>query len=385
MTPKALRSDPEKLLRQIMARFVAQEVAPLAQEIDESGEFPMELFKKLAEMQAFGIRYAKNKGGSGGNCTLYCIMCEELAKGLLSLAAVAAKQCLMATNFLYRFGADEIKERYFMPAMRGEMLGSFCLTEPEAGGDLGRVTTTATDRGDHWLIQGMKTWITNAPLASFFTVLCQSDPEKGIRGLNFFLLPRDTKGLTVSPSFELLGTRTTQIGEVAFDNCLIPKDHLLGKPGKGLGALLSILAEIRAMTAALALGLSKAAYETSFQYAQERSQFGKTINNYQLIQAKIADMATEIWASELMLYKTAAMIDSGEPCGRESAMLKYFATETACRACDEATRIMGAYAYSSEYPAQRYFRDCRFLLYGGGTHEVLKPNIAREAGFWGAR
>lgn len=378
---QAMRSDPEKLLRQVIARFVAEEVQPVAREVDEAQVFPRELFKKLAAMHAFGIRYPKKSGGAGGNCTLYCIMCEELAQGLLSLAAVGAKQCLMATNFLQRFGDEEMHQRYLEPALAGEMVGSFCLTEPEAGGDLARVSTRAVPDGDDWIISGMKTWITNAPVADFYTVLAQTDPDKGLRGLNFFFVPRDTEGLRVSPRFELLGTRSTEISEVAFNDCRIPGRYLLGIPGKGLGSLLSILAEIRAMTAALALGLAKAAYHAAFQYGQERSAFGKTINKYQLIQAKIADMATDIYAAELMLYDTTRKIDQGQRAGRESMMVKYFATEVACRCVDEATRVLGAYAYSMEYPVQRYFRDARFLLYGGGTHEVLRQNIAREVGF----
>ncbi|MGD8562608.1 MAG: acyl-CoA dehydrogenase family protein [Desulfarculaceae bacterium] len=382
MSSSNLRSDPEKLLHQIFARFVAEEITPIARELDESGHIPKELFKKLAEMRAFGIRYPVNQGGSGGNCTLYCIICEELAQGLLSLAAKAAKQCLMATEHLFRFGSKELKQKYFEPAMRGEMVGSFCLTEPEAGGDLGRVTTMATKQENGWLIRGVKSWITNAPVADFYTVLCQTEPSKGIRGVNFFFVPRTTPGVQVSPRFELLGTRTTEIAEVAFNDCLVPPDHLLGKEGQGHKSFFAIAAQIRAMTAALALGLAKAAYKASFQYARERSQFGKTINNYQLIQAKIADMATDIWAAELMLYETSRLIDSGDRGDKEAAMVKYFATEVACRCCDEATRIMGGYAYSMEYPVQRFYRDCRFLLYGGGTHEVLRTNIARMVGFW---
>lgn len=380
---KQIRSNPEQLFRQIIARFVAAEVAPSARELDEAGEFPGELFKKLASMNVFRVRYqGKGKGkGKTGNTTLYCIMCEELSKGLVSLAAETAKQCLMGTNFLYKFGSEELKEKYFEPSMRGEMVGSFCLTEPEAGGDLGSVTTTALEDGDGYIISGMKTWITNAPIADYFTVLCQTQPGKGMRGLNFFFVPKDTPGVQVSPRFDTLGTRTTEIAEVAFNDCRIPGENLLGIPGKGMGAFFSILAEIRIMTAALALGLAKAAYEASFQYAQERKAFGKTINKYQLIQAKVADMATDIWAAELMIYETCRKIDAGERADKESMMAKYFATEAACRAVDEATRIFGAYAYSMEYPAQRFFRDARFLLYGGGTHEILRTNIARMSGF----
>ncbi len=381
MTNPAIRSDPEKLLRQVMARFVDQEVTPRAREIDERGEFPQELFKKLASMNVFNVRYLGMKKGATGNATLYCIICEELARGLVSLAAETAKQCLMGTNFLYRFGSPELKEKYLEPSMRGEMVGSFCLTEPEAGGDLGSVTTTAVDDGDHWIISGMKTWITNAPIASYFTVLCQTQPGKGIRGLNFFFVPRDTPGVQVSPRFDTLGTRTTEISEVAFNDCRIPKDYLVGLPGKGMGAFFAILAEIRTMTAALALGVARAAFDASFQYAQERKAFGKTISKYQLIQAKISDMATDIWAAELMIYDTTRKLDQGQRVDKESMMAKYFATEVACRCVDQATRILGAYAYSMEYPVQRFFRDARFLLYGGGTHEVLRQNIARAMRF----
>lgn len=381
MPAEQFRSDPHKLIRQAFARFVAEEVAPVAAEVDATAAFPRELFQKVAKMNAFRIRYPKGKGGAGGNNTLYCIMVEELAKGLVSLAAIAAKQCLMATNMLFHYGAPALKEKYFEPAMRGEMVGSFCLTEPEAASDLGGVRTTAAKDGDSWIINGMKTWITNGPVADFFTVLCQTNPEAGIRGLNFFFVPRDIGGVKTSPKFETLGTRTTEISEVAFNEVRIPADYILGIEGKGLKALLSILAEIRSMTAALALGLAKAAYQASFDYGKERAQFGKTINKYQLIQAKIADMATEIWAAELMLYQTTGMIDRGEECGAQSMMLKYFATEVACKCCDEATRVMGSYSYAMEYPVQRFYRDSRFLLYGGGTHEILRQNIARGLGF----
>jgi alkylation response protein AidB-like acyl-CoA dehydrogenase len=381
MEKKVLRSDPEKLLRQIIRRFVAEEVTPHAREMDESQKIPEELLKKIADMKLYGIRYPVKGGGCGGDSTLYCIMCEELARGLLSLAAKVAKQCLMGTEHLFRFGSKEMHEKYFLPAMRGEKIGSFCLTEPEAGGDLGAVATTATKDGDEWVINGMKTWITNAPIAAFYTVLAQTDRSKGVRGLNFFFVPRETPGVKVSPRFETLGTRTTDIAEVAFNECRIPGEYILGIPGKGLKSLISILAEIRAMTAALALGLAKAAYDASYQYGQERQAFGKTINKYQLIQSKISQMATDIWASDLMLYDTTRKIDSGDGANKESMMWKYFATETACKCCDEATRIMGAYAYSMEYPVQRFFRDARFLLYGGGTHEVLQQNIARELKF----
>jgi alkylation response protein AidB-like acyl-CoA dehydrogenase len=375
-----LRSNAEELVRKSMARFVDAELIPKAQEIDEKGEFPYEMFRKMGEMGVFGIRYPKNRGGSGGNTTLYCIICEELARGLVSVAAVTAMQCLMGTNFLFHYGNDELYEGYFLPAMRGEKVACFCLTEPEAGSDLGNVTTTAIKTEDGYLINGMKTWVTNGPVADFFTVLCQTDPAKKFRGLNFFFVPKETPGLSVSKPFDLLGTRSTPISEMAFKDVFIPHENMLGVEGQGMNNLLSILAEIRAMTAALAIGLQRAALDDSIRYAHERVAFGRPISNYQLIQAKVSNMATDLEASKLLTYKATHMIDNKMECMKEATMAKYFATEAACRAADEATRIFGAYAYSMEYSPQRYFRDNRFFLYGGGTHEILQSNIARWVG-----
>lgn len=374
------RSNPEELIRQNIARFVDIELLPQAQDLDNKGEFPLALFQELAGMGVFGIRYPRDKGGAGGNTTLYCIICEELARGLMSMAAITAMQCLMGTNFLFHHGTDEMHTDFFMPAMRGEKIGCFCLTEPEAGSDLGAVSTRAAKVSDGYLINGMKTWVTDGPKASFYTVLCQTDPALKFRGLGFFFIPRDLPGVSTGPPFDCVGTRTTPICEVAFKDVLIPEDYCLVPPGQGVNALMSILAEIRSMTAALALGLQRAAMTDAIKYAKERVAWGRNIGKYQLIQAKIANMATDLEASSLLTYKATALIDRGQECVKEATMAKYFATEAACRAADQCTRIFGAYGYSMEYTAQRYYRDSRFLLNGGGTHEVLQTNIARWAG-----
>ena len=374
------RSNAEELIRKSMAGFVDKELIPRAQEIDEKGEFPREMFKEMGKMGVLGIRYPKDGGGSGGNNTLYCITCEELARGLMSVGAITAMQCLMGTNFLFHFGTDELRKKYFLPAMRGEKVACFCLTEPEAGSDLGSVSTLAIRTNDGYVINGMKTWVTNGPVADFFTVLCQTDPAIKFKGLNFFFIPRETPGISVSNPFDMLGTRTTPISEIAFNDVCIPHDNMLGQEGQGMNNLLSILAEIRTMTAALAIGLQRAALDDSIRYAHERAQFGRTISKYQLIQAKIANMATNLEASKLLTYKATHMIDNKIECIRDASMAKYFSTESACRAADEATRIFGAYGYSMEYSPQRYYRDTRFLLYGGGTHEILQTNIARWVG-----
>ena len=375
-----LRSDIERLHRKIMARFVDQEVIPAARELDEKGEFPAELFKKLADMGILGIRYPKKVGGSGGNTTLYCIAMEELARGLLSLAAVTAMQSLMATNGLYLYGTREMHDEYLRPALRGEKIGAFQLTEPEAGSDLGNVRTSAVQTDDGWVINGMKTWSTSGPYGDFHTVLCQTDPAKKLKGLMFFFIPADTPGFSHSRKFETLGTRTSSLSEIYFNNCRVPPQYMLGELGRGLDVLLTILAEIRVMTACLALGLHRAAMDDSIRYCKERVQFGKPIGKYQLVQAKIANMAVNLEAGHLMSYKVTHLIDNKVPCLNEASMAKYFTVESACKAADEATRIYGAYGYSMEYAVQRYYRDCRFLLYGGGTHEVLQTTIARQFG-----
>jgi alkylation response protein AidB-like acyl-CoA dehydrogenase len=375
-----LRSDIERLHRKIMARFVDQEVIPVARELDEKGEFPAELFRKLADMGILGIRYPKKVGGSGGNTTLYCIAMEELARGLLSLAAVTAMQSLMATNGLYLYGTREMHDEYLRPALRGEKIGAFQLTEPEAGSDLGNVRTSAVQTEDGWVINGMKTWSTSGPYGDFHTVLCQTDSAKKLKGLMFFFIPADTSGFSHSKKFETLGTRTSSLSEIYFNNCRVPPQYMLGELGRGLDVLLTILAEIRVMTACLALGLHRAAMDDSIRYCKERVQFGKPIGKYQLVQAKIANMAVNLEAGHLMSYKVTHLIDNKVPCLNEASMAKYFTVESACKAADEATRIYGAYGYSMEYSVQRYYRDCRFLLYGGGTHEVLQTTIARQFG-----
>lgn len=377
-----LKPKPEELIRKTFARFTDQEIVPRAREMDEAEKFPRWMFEKIAKTGAYGIRYPRSVGGAGGNTVQFCTMVEELARGSLSVAAFTAMQCLMGTNFLFEYGNPEQHERLLKPAIRGEKVASFALTEADAATDLAGVKTSARQDGDSWIVNGSKTWITNAPVADFFTVLCQTDKSKGLRGLNFFLIERDTPGLYVSKKFDKLGTRATEISELAFTDVRVPPENRLGKDGQGVGNLMRILAVIRVMTGALSLGLARAAYDQSKRYALERTQFGKRIGSFQLIQQKIANMATEIWASHLMIYKAAEMIDRGERTLKEASMAKYFASEVACRASDEATRIFGAYSYSMEYDVQRYYRDCRFLLFGGGTSEILQTIISRECGVY---
>jgi alkylation response protein AidB-like acyl-CoA dehydrogenase len=377
------RITPEThaLVRKTIARFVDKEVIPIANELDNKEKYPFELMRQLGDMGVLGIRYPKWVGGSEGSFTLYCIICEELARGSMSLAAVMAMQSMMSTDFIFNYGTKQHHDEFLRPALKGEKIGAFCLTEPDAGTDLTNVKTFAEKKKDEIVINGLKTWVTNGPVADMYTVFAITDKEKGIRSANFFLVPRKTKGVQISKKFDKIGTRAAVISEVSFNDVKIPLENQLGEDGRGIGNMFKILAKIRTMTAALSLGLARAAFDDSVQYAKERVAFGKPIGKFQAIKLKIGTMATEIEASKHFIYNICDMIERDVNCLNEAAMVKFFVSEVACRAADEATRIFGSYAYSNEYSASRYFRDTRFLLYGGGTSEFLQSYIADQYGF----
>ncbi len=371
-------TEKYKMFREAISRFVDEEIKPVAQEFEDKKEFPMPLFKKIGELGYFGIRYPEEIGGSGGNTTMFNILCEEIARGYMSLAAITAMQCLMGTDFIFRYGSQRHYDEYLIPAIKGEKIATFALTEPDAGSDLNNIKTTAIKKGDKYIINGSKTWITNSSKADFFTVLCLTDKEKRLKGANFFLIPKEAGGVTVSKKFDKLGTKASENSEIFFSDVEIPLENRLGEEGDGLKNLLKILSIIRTMTAALSLGLLRACFEESKKYCMERIQFGKPIGKFQLIQSKIANMATDIEVSKCFLYKVSEIIDNGIKCNKEAAMAKYFISEAACRAADQTTRIFASYGYSTEYPVSRFFADTRFLLFGGGTSEILQINIARE-------
>jgi alkylation response protein AidB-like acyl-CoA dehydrogenase len=370
--------DERELFRESVRAFVDREVLPRAEELDRHGEFPHELFKRCAELGFFALRYPESLGGQDADFATACILYEELAAGSLSLAAIVAMQSLMGTHFVYRYGTPEQHDRYLKPALRGEKIGTFALTEPEAGSDLGAMTTRARRDGDGWLLTGGKTWITNAPVVDFLTVGAKTSDEPGLGNIALFLLDAKTPGFSVGKPIEKLGTRSSLTSEISIQDCRLQADALLGAEGEGVKNVGGLLSEIRVMTAALAVGLGRRALEDSRTYASERKAFGRTIGEFQLIAAKLAEMATDLYAARLMTYDAASLIDAGKPVTQAAAMAKLFATEACARIVDEATRIYGSYGFAMEYPVQRYFRDARFLLYGGGTSEILKGLIGRE-------
>jgi benzylmalonyl-CoA dehydrogenase len=365
--------------RKSVARFVEAEVMPAAEALDDAGEFPRALFRRIGDLGYLGLRYPESHGGSEADMVTYCLFAEELARGSLSVAAVAAMQSLMGTHFIYRYGSEDLQQRYLVPALRGELICTFALTEPNAGSDVANMATRAERRGDCWILRGSKTWVTNAPVADVLTVAARTSPERGLKHVALFLLDRRSmKGISLGKKIEKMAVRASETGEIRLDDVEVPVSHVLGGETGGVEKVGGVLTEARIMTAALSLGLARAAYEAALNYARERQAFGKPIVEHQAISFKLADMLTSIHAAMLITYQAAARLDAGRPVGREASMAKLFASEMAVRVTDEASRIFASYGLAMEYPVQRYFRDARFLLPGGGTSEILRVIIGRD-------
>ena len=371
-------SEEQQRFRKSVRDFVEREVAPAAREIDERGEFPVALFRRCGSLGYFGLRYPESVGGMGADFTTFCLMAEEIARGSLSLAAAVSMQCLMGTDFVYRYGTDDHKSRLLAAALRGDKVGTIAMTEPDFGSDLGGIVTRAVRDGDSWVLNGRKMWITSATAADFFTVAAKTDPDAGFKGIDMFLVERGMAGLSVGRRIEKMGVRASETSELILEGVRVPRQNLLGQPGTGFRNLGAILGEIRTMTGALALGLAQAALDASIRYSRERIQFGKPIGAHQAIAHKLAEMATQLEAARGLVYRAAWQVDAGKLDANLASMAKLFAAEMANSVADECTRIFGSYGFAMEYDAQRYFRDARFLLYGGGTSEILKNVIAKE-------
>ena len=368
----------QELFRNTVREFVDAEVEHRVEELDQHGVFPQDLFERMGQLGYLGLSYPEDVGGQGADFTTACVMYEELARGSLSLAAICAMQSLMGTHFVYRYGTTAQHDAYLKPALAGQSVATFALTEPDAGSDLGAMKTRAVKVDDGWMIKGTKTWITNAPVASFLTVGAKTSDEPGIKDIALFLVDANNPGFSVGKPIEKLGVRSSLTSEVSFDDCLVEGDSLLGEVGDGARNVGGVLSEIRVMTAALAIGLSRRALEDAVAYSKDRQAFGRSIGKFQSIEHKLAEMETSLYASSLMTRDAAARIDKGEPSPVHSAMAKLYATEACVTIVDETTRIFGSYGFAMEYAAQRYFRDARFLLYGGGTSELLRGIIGRD-------
>ncbi|HQJ94213.1 MAG TPA: acyl-CoA dehydrogenase family protein [Syntrophorhabdaceae bacterium] len=371
-------TEEQEFFRKTIIDTIDKIVVPKSQEIDEKDEFPWETWKEFTSLGYLGLRYPEEIGGMNADKIMSMIFYEEIARGSVGFAQSVIMNILMGTYFIYRFGNDAIKERCLLPAMRGEKIATMCFTEDQSGSDLGATRTTAVKDGDGWRINGTKMWITNGPICNFCTVLATTDPSKGLKGLNFFLVEKGTPGFSSGQIIHKLGCRGTVTGELVFDDVWVPDENFLGDElGKGVYYVGDILDEVRLMTGAMALGIAKGAYKEALEFSKKRIAFGQPIGNYQLIREKIADIDTSMNAARLMINYGAWLLENGMDCRVTAAEAKMYATEVCLKVVDELTRIYGANAFAYEYIPQRYFRDARFLLYGGGTHEVLKDFIGR--------
>jgi alkylation response protein AidB-like acyl-CoA dehydrogenase len=363
-------TDEQQQIQKTFHDLAVREIRPLCETLDADPRFPREPFAKVGELGFFGMRYPE-PDGSGADLLSYLLAVEELAWGNLAVAAACTMQSLMGTFFVQRFAQGEVRQRLLGPALAGEKIGTICMTEPNAGSDLFGMRSHAEEREGVWRISGQKTWITSAPVADFFTVFART----GDRELSVFLAERGAEGLEVGRAIEKMGVKSSLTSEVAFDE--VPATCLLGERGKGTNYLREILAEIRLMTAALALGVARAAHEDALEYADQRQQFGRPIKKFQAIQLHLADNAVDLEAARRLIQWGAWRSMQGLPNDNEASMVKLFASEAAARICDRAARVAASYGFANDYPFQRYLRDVRFTLIGGGTSEILRVNIAK--------
>jgi len=372
-------TEEQEFFRRSIADAVDRMILPRAAEIDETDEFPWDLWKEFSSLGYLGMRYPEEHGGMAADPVTCMLLYEELGRGSVGFAQSVTMNMLMGTYFLYRFANEAILERCFLPALQGEKVATICFTEDQSGSDIGATRTRAEKVDGGWVLNGTKQWITNGPLADFATVVATTDPSQGVKGLNFFLVEKGTPGFEPGQILEKLGCRGTVTGELVLDNVRVPEENLLGEEvGKGFLYLQEILNEVRCMTGALAIGIARTAIRDAVEYAEKRSAFGRPIGKYQLIRSKFGQMATELEASRLLVHSAASKIGAGENPRMEAMMAKMFSTEMCLNAVDEVTRIYGANGFAKEYGPQRYFRDARFLLYGGGTHEVLLNFMGKQ-------
>ena len=370
-------SDDQREI-QALAREVAKEkIEPHAAEWDREHRFPRELFTDLAELGLMGVCIPEEYGGAGADFVSYVLVLEELSRADAGVGVTVAVHTSAVTLPILGFGTDEQRSRFVPPLARGETLGAFALTEPEAGSDAGSLRTSAREDGDGWRISGAKQWITNGSQAGTFLLFARTDPDTpGPKGVSAFVL--DADHVRITREEEKLGLNSSVTSDLVVEDALVGRDRLLHEEGKGFEVAMTTLDGGRIGIAAQAVGIAQAAYDAARAYALERRQFGKRIGDFQAIQWKLADMATEIDAARLLVYRAAWLREQGRPHGEEGAKAKLFASETARRQTGEAIQILGGYGYTKEFPVERYYRDAKITEIYEGTSEIQRLVIARS-------
>lgn len=373
-------SAEQRMLQKMLKEFTDAEVAPSATDRDRSGEFPVEIFQQLAQLEIMGLPFPEEYGGAGADTISFAIAVEELSRGCGSTGITYSAHISLGGAPLHLFGTHEQKLQYLVPIARGESLGAFGLTEPNAGSDAGGTKTQAVSDNDNYIINGNKVFITNASYAKFLALTAVTDPSKKTSGISAIIVPTDAAGFTIKANYEKMGLHSSNTTELILENVRVPKENLLGNEGEGFKQFLITLDGGRIGIGAMAVGLAQAAYEKALQYAKERVQFGHSLSKFQAIQFKLADMAMKIELARNMVYKAAWLKDQGRKFTKEAAMAKLYASEMAVEVCDQAIQIHGGYGYMKEYQVERLYRDAKLLEIGEGTSEVQRMVIARQIG-----
>jgi alkylation response protein AidB-like acyl-CoA dehydrogenase len=371
-------TEAEQILRKTVRQFAAAEIAPYARKWDEEERFPTELVPKLAELGLLGLRVPEALGGSGMTTQENAIVIEELARADGSVALTVASHNGLGSGHILLAGNDAQKKKYLPRLATGQALGAWGLTEPGSGSDAAGLQTRAVKQGDHWLLNGSKTFITQGSVGAVYVILASTTPEKKQKGITAFILESGMKGFTVGKHIEKLGCRSSDTAELNFHDVEVPDENRLGEIDHGFLDTLEILDRGRISIAAMALGLGWGAYEAALRYAKERVQFGRPIADNQAIQFYLADSATELEAARLLIRRAAWMKDQGRRTTLESSIAKLWAAQAGMRACDRAIQIHGGYGYTREFPVERALRDCKLCEIGEGTNEVQRLVIARE-------
>ena len=373
-------NEEEQLILATIRKFLEREVQPVASELEHRNEYPFELVERMKEIGLFGANVPEAYGGQDLSTTVYAMIFEEIARVWMGLAGVVGTHSVLC-DVLARFGSEEQKQRFLPELARASRRGGICLSEPDAGTDLQSIRTTATRHGDHYLINGSKMWVTNGRYGEIFLLLAKTnkDAVPTHAGMSAFVIEKGGEGLTVSRDIDKLGYKSVETCEVLFEDFRVPAENLIGGvEGNGFKQVMAGLEAERLNVAARGLGVARAAFDEAIKYARQRRTFGKPIAEHQTIQIKLADMATRIEASRLLIYNAAEKRDRGERCDLEAGMAKLFATETAQECALEAMRILGGNGYAKDFSVERFYRDAPLLIIGGGTNELQRLVIARR-------
>lgn len=371
-------SERELEVQKLARDFANNEIAPVIAKYDESEEFPMEIANKMGELGFLGIIFPEEYGGAGFTTTEYAIIIEEISKIDPSVGLTVASHNGLCSNHIYSFGNDAIKKKYLPDLTSGKSLGAWGLTEAVSGSDAGSMASTAEKKGDKYIINGSKMFITQGNVGGTYVVTAATDKSKGNKGISAFVMEKGMKGFTQAPIKQKLGMRSSDTAELVFDNVEVPAENLIGDEGAGFSQCMQILNGGRIAIAALSVGVAQGALDLALKYSKERKQFGKTLSQFQGIQFKLSDLATEVEAARLLTLRAAKLKDEGKPFAMEASMAKYFASEAACKATTESLQIHGGYGYMKEFMIEKLYRDVKLLTIGEGTSEVQKMIIARN-------